>query len=233
LGDPARAGRRLLTVFDLDGTLVDSRKDLAESANALIASYGGALLAESDIARMVGDGAAALVRRVLEGAGIAPAFDEALARYLAIYDRRMLDHTRPYGGIPEAVLTARQFGPCAVLTNKPSQPTRRILDAFALTRHFIAIVAGDDGFRRKPEPDGLQHIMRAAGADARATLMIGDSFVDVEVARRAGTSMCVACYGFGFSNIDRARLDGNERFLDRPADLAAVLEQLARDADGF
>jgi phosphoglycolate phosphatase len=233
LGDPARAGHRLLTVFDLDGTLVDSRTDLAESANELIESYRGALLAESDIARMVGDGVAALVKRVLEGAGIAPVFEEALARYLAIYHRRMLNHTRPYAGIPEAVLTARRFGPCAVLTNKPSQPTRRILDAFALTPHFIAIVGGDDGFRRKPEPDGLHHIMKEARADARATVMVGDSFVDVEVARRAGTSMCVACYGFGYTNIDRARLGGGELFLDSPADLIRVLERLARTADGF
>jgi phosphoglycolate phosphatase len=166
------------------------------------------------------------VKRVLDAAGIAPALDEALARYLTIYDRRMLNHTRPYDGILSAVVAAASFGACAVLTNKPSGPTRRILDAFGLTPHFIEIVGGDDGFQRKPEPEGLRHLMHEAGVEPDATLMVGDSLVDVQVGRRARTSICIARFGFGFESIAQESLEGDELYLDRAAELPGLLERL-------
>jgi phosphoglycolate phosphatase len=225
--ESSRDRHRLLTVFDLDGTLVDSSRDLAESANELVESFGGSPLAQRDIVRMVGDGVGALVKRVLAAANVAPSFDDALARYLAIYDRRMLNHTRPYDGIPAAVVAATKFGPCAVLTNKPSQPTRRILDAFGLTLHFIAIVGGDDGFPRKPEPEGLRHIMREAGVEPNATVMVGDSLVDVQVGRRALTSICIARFGFGFEGIACTSPAGDELYVDHAVELPGVLEMLS------
>ena len=222
-----RGSTPFLTVFDLDGTLVDSRKDLADSANELVESYGGPPLPDADIARMVGDGVAALVSRVLARASLQCDGEEALARYLGIYDRRMLTHTRPYSGIPEAVAAAGQWGPVAVLTNKPGQPTRRILQAFNLTSQFLKILGGDDGYPRKPAPEGLWHLMAIAGTSRMTTLMVGDSLVDVEVARRASVRVCVARYGFGFDAIEPKDLSGDELFVDRAGEIAELLERIA------
>jgi phosphoglycolate phosphatase len=93
----------MLLVFDLDGTLVDSRQDLADSANALIVSCGGAPQSEAAIGKMVGDGAAALVARALTAAGVTPHPPDALARFLDLYDSRLLEHTRPHDGMREAL----------------------------------------------------------------------------------------------------------------------------------
>ena len=122
-------------VFDLDGTLVDSRRDIADAANALLVSCGAAPIAEEQIGAMVGDGAATLVARAFKASGIERPPD-ALERYLALYDARLLNHTRPYDGIPEVLEALGRRAALAVLTNKPIASTRRILDGLDLARHF-------------------------------------------------------------------------------------------------
>jgi phosphoglycolate phosphatase len=187
-----------LIVFDLDGTLVDSRLDLAESANELLSSYDAAPLAVADIVAMVGDGAAKLVARALRASNIQPPLDEALAAFLTIYDRRLLNHTTVYPGIETALASAAPRASMAVLTNKPAHHTRRLLDALGLSRWFAAgIIGGDTPIGRKPDPAGLVSLIRAAGAAAETTMMVGDSKVDIETAVRAGTTVGLARYGFG------------------------------------
>jgi len=129
--------RARLIVFDLDGTLVDSRRDLAESANALLAEYGCPALDEHAIGRMVGDGAATLVARALAAAGCPPA-TEALPRFLAIYNGRLLRCTRAYPGVPELLEHLAARAALAVLTNKPLAATRQILEGLDLARRTIA-----------------------------------------------------------------------------------------------
>ena len=114
----------MLLVFDLDGTLVDSSRDLADSANALLVSYGAAPLDEPSVIRMVGEGAAVLVARLMAARGVQADPAEALARFLALYDERLLAHTRPYDGIPEALDELRRWARLAVLTNKPGRSHR-------------------------------------------------------------------------------------------------------------
>jgi len=194
-----------LVAFDLDGTLVDSRRDLADSANQLIEEMGGAPLTEEAIGRMVGEGAGLLVRRAVTAAGLT--FTGAsLPRFLEIYDKRMLNFTRPYEGVVDAVVAARAHARVVVLTNKPLAPSLRILEALELRHLFEEVVGGDNALGRKPEPAALEKLMRDAGATAAATLLVGDSAIDHETARRAGVQSCLVAFGFGFVNLPPERL---------------------------
>jgi phosphoglycolate phosphatase len=213
-----------LIVFDLDGTLVDSLRDLAESANSLLAECGLEPLAHDDIGDMVGDGAALLVARAFDAAGGAQPAD-ALARFLAIYNSRLLRHTRPYPRVPDALHDLALRCTLAVLTNKPLRATQEILTGLDLARYFEArrIVGGDGRFPRKPDPAGLLHLVADANVTAAQTVLVGDSPIDWQTARAAGTGICLVRYGFGFSRIAASELVGGERVIDTPIDLATVL----------
>ena len=153
-----------LFVFDLDGTLVDSRRDIADSANVLLETCGARPLPEETIGRMVGNGAATLVARAFAASGLEPPPD-ALERFLAIYDTRLLLHTRPYPRMAEVLAALGARAALAVLTNKPLAATRSILAGLDLARFFDdeAVVGGDGPFPRKPDPGGLQHLVSRAG----------------------------------------------------------------------
>jgi phosphoglycolate phosphatase len=209
-----------LFVFDLDGTLIDSRRDLADAANTLLVECGGRALPEDDIGRMVGDGAATLVARVFEAAHV-PAPADALARFLAEYGRHLLDHTRPYAGIPEALEALSARARLALLTNKPLASTREILRGLDLVRFFsdADVIGGDGPFPRKPDPAGLRHLTSAAGVDAGEAILVGDSIIDWRTARQAGTAICMARYGFGFEGFPAGELAAGDRVVDAPAHL--------------
>lgn len=211
----------MLIVFDLDGTLIDSQRDLAESTNEMLASYGGRALPLDAVAGMVGEGARLLVTRALTAAGLDSNVDEALARFRAIYDRRLTLHTRPYPGVPEMVRDLAGHARLSVLTNKPEAPARRLLDAFDLTPHIEDVIGGDSGFARKPDPAGLQHLIDAGGGDISATVFVGDSMIDIETARRARVRMCVALYGFGNLRGDLT-LSGEELLARQPGDIVRL-----------
>jgi phosphoglycolate phosphatase len=212
-----------LVVFDLDGTLIDSIGDLSRAVNLVVSERGGRALIRDEVARMVGEGARLLVGRALAASGARPGEDEALARFLQVYDSLLPGETRPYPGIPDLLEKSAALARLAVLTNKPSEATAKILDAWGLSRHFAEIVGGDGPFRRKPCPDGLAHLAASAGVDARSTLMVGDSTVDLLTARAAGTAICVARYGFGQVSFDATRLRGDERFVQAPAGILDVI----------
>jgi phosphoglycolate phosphatase len=187
---------RGLIVFDLDGTLIDSRRDLADAANALIDERGGRPLSEEAIGRMVGDGAAMLVRRALTAAGV-PQDDASLPRFLQLYDERLLRTTRPYPGMLDALAAIRSFGVLAVLTNKPLRHSEALLRALDLAPFFAAVIGGDGPFPRKPDPGGLQHLMTEQGVSSDRTILVGDSPIDAATARNAASRFCLARYGFG------------------------------------
>ncbi len=190
-----------LVVFDLDGTLVDSRQDLAASTNDVLAGLGAGPLPVEVVGQMVGDGARTLVQRALSHTGSDADLDAALAEFHRCYAVRLLETTRPYDGIAE-VLQSLAGTRLAVLTNKPLEPTRRLLEHFGWTGTFDRVVGGDGPFARKPDPAGLFDVMRTCGAAPDETMMVGDSMVDVDVARRAGAHICVAAFGFGSSRGD-------------------------------
>ena len=221
-----------LVVFDLDGTLVDSARDLADSVNALVAELGGSPLSVEAVTRMVGDGAATLVRRALDAAGVGPHPPGALERFLALYDERLLVHTRVYDGTIAALERIGRVARLAVLTNKPGRGTGRVLDGLGLARFFgDAVVAGDGPLPRKPDPAGLGHLIARAGATAGETMMVGDSATDLETARRAGTRVCLARWGFGF-RIDELELGAGEVVAADPWELAKEIVGWAADRAG-
>jgi phosphoglycolate phosphatase len=211
-------------VFDLDGTLIDSRRDLADSANAMLAGYGAAALADDCIVSMIGCGAPTLVKRVLAAAGVDAPVEDALPRFLKAYDQRLTHHTRPYDGIPELLEDLRSRGTAmALLTNKPLDQSVRILGAFDLAAYFPWVVGGDGPLPRKPAPDGMRFLMTQASVAAIDAVLIGDSSVDLATARNAGVRICLARYGFGFAEVPNADLRGDESLVDTPAAIAGVL----------
>jgi phosphoglycolate phosphatase len=213
-----------LIVFDLDGTLVDSRRDLAESANAILRESGCGQLPEQLIGRLVGDGAATLVARAFAAAGC-PQPEDALDRFLAIYNGRLLACTRPYPGIPDVLAELETRARLAVLTNKPLGPTRAILAGLGLASYFPApgVIGGDGPFPRKPDPGGLRHLAAQAGLAPGDTVLVGDSVIDWRTARAAGAHICLAGYGFGFEGFPIGDLGADDRVVDSPAALLTVL----------
>lgn len=210
-----------LIVFDLDGTLIDSRRDLADATNAMLVELGATPISTDAVAAMVGEGAAMLVRRALTATGLDPETPDALNRFLACYDDRLLNHTRPYDGMVEALATLKTVCPLAVLTNKPAGATARILAGLRLDAYFDRVVGGDTPHGRKPNPAGLHHLMDAAGASPASTVLVGDSPIDLQTARRAGVRICLARYGFGFTLKDED-LRGDEITIDHPSELTLL-----------
>lgn len=213
-----------LIVFDLDGTLIDSRRDLADAANAMLADFHAPPLSESAIGDMVGDGAAVLVARAFEASGLGAAPPDALTRFMAHYAEHLVDHTRAYSGIHELLSALMHRVRLAVLTNKPLAPTHRTLALLDLTRYFDEVIGGDGSHGRKPNPAGLRALMASAGATASETLLVGDSPVDLETARRAGTAICLARYGFGFREKLLSRLEAGDTSVASPAELKTTIE---------
>jgi len=215
-----------LVVFDLDGTLIDSKRDLADSANEMLTAYGAAVLTEDAIGHMVGAGAAQLVARALQAAQLNVPLDEALARFLENYDRRLTNHTRPYHGIPELLAELESEGvKMSLLTNKPLEASARILEAFGLSKFFRLRVGGDGPWPRKPAPEGLRFLMKEESADPSQTMLVGDSGVDLSTARNAGVHICLARYGFGFADVAPETLRGDELLVDEPRQIAGAVRQ--------
>jgi phosphoglycolate phosphatase len=221
-----------LVVFDLDGTLIDSRRDLADATNALVAELGGQTLSVEAVTAMVGEGAPLLVRRALTAAGLDPQTPGALERFLAHYDERLTVHTRPYEGLVDALSALRSEGcALAVLTNKPGRPSREILERLELARFFSQVIGGDTGAGRKPDPSGLLSLARRAQAAPSATVMVGDSPIDAETARRAGAALCIARYGFG-APAGSLMPGPGEIAIDHPSELPEAIRSFRPDSGG-
>jgi phosphoglycolate phosphatase len=209
-----------LIVFDLDGTLIDSRQDLCNSINAMLKHFGKPELPEAVIAGYIGDGASMLVRRALgdpEGDVHDEEFvAEALGFFLEYYKVHKLDYTYVYPGVMEALAAIRMARPevlMAVLTNKPVNPSRAICDHFGLSQHFFQNYGGNSFHTKKPDPHGLLVLISEASAIAGTTvppgevLMVGDSDIDVLTARAAGVRSVGCTFGLAPHSLEAAKPD--------------------------
>lgn len=205
---PIPAAQLRLLVFDLDGTLIDSRKDLVESVNAALGQLQLPRQLDDSIASWIGDGASKLMERALAACGADSALGPtALEAFLDYYRDHKLDHTRLYRGVIESLATLKQALsiPMAVLTNKPVRPSQQICEALGLAPYFFSIYGGNSFGTKKPDPEGLLRLMYEASAEPAQTLMVGDSSVDVRTAQAAG-SWSLGCR-FGLSPQTIAELE--------------------------
>ena len=228
--NPIAADAIKLMVFDLDGTLIDSARDLATAVNAMLGQMERPALPETVIAEYVGDGAGMLVRRVLGDPDDESLVEDGLERFLACYRTHMLDHTYVYDGVFAALdaLRAmpdggqRQF---AVLTNKPVRPAQRICDALGLRKYFFEIYGGNSFPTKKPDPEGLHALMRQAGVRPDETVMIGDSVVDVLTARNAGSAVIGCRFGLSSHTLETVNSDC---LVDAPLEWAMAMGSIAK-----
>lgn len=182
-----------LIVFDLDGTLVDSRRDIATSVNELLERLGRPCLPPERIYGFIGNGVRRLLERSL-GEGSAAEIDRAVEAYLPIYRSHLFDTTRPYPGVVEALEALGPERVLAVLTNKPRAESEALLSGLGLRHFFRRVCGGEDFPERKPHPAGIHALLEETGIRAERALMVGDSRVDVETARNAGIPVCLVAY---------------------------------------
>jgi phosphoglycolate phosphatase len=195
-----------LLVFDLDGTLVNSKLDLALSVNAMLDHMGLERLPEETIATYVGHGVEALVRRALGERATEEKVQGGLQYFLAYYREHMLDNTTLYPGVREALQGLRDRK-MAVLTNKPVRFSREMLERLAIADCFAFIYGGNSFPQKKPDPAGIKVLMEDLDASPRGTMMIGDSDTDVVTGRNAGVWTCGVTYGFGAHSLRNAPPD--------------------------
>lgn len=212
-----------LLIFDLDGTLIDSRLDLIDSVNAMLRHLGRTELPGDVIASYVGDGAPTLVRRALGDPRNEGIIKEGLEHFLAYYRVHKLDHTHVYDGIKEMLTVIRDSDGIgrhmAVLSNKPVVPSRAIVEALGLAEFFTHVYGGNSFSTKKPDPTGAQTILKETKTRAEETLMVGDSSVDVITGRNANLWTCGVTYGFAPHTLCEAPPDVS---VDNPQELAEL-----------
>ncbi len=216
-----------LVIFDLDGTLIDSRLDLVHSVNAALRHIQRPELPEDVIASYVGDGAPILIQRALGGEAV----DEALVReglefFLSYYREHKLDHTTVYVGIRDALAAIQNSGngfprKMAILSNKPVNPSRAIVEALGLGRFFSQIYGGNSFATKKPDPEGALKLVAEAGTQPEQTVIVGDSHVDVRTGRNAGLWTIAVTYGFAPHTLE---VETPDVIVDAPQELTTVFQ---------
>lgn len=217
-----------LVIFDLDGTLIDSRLDLVHSVNAALRHIERPELPQDVIASYVGDGAPLLIQRALG----AEAGNDALVRkglefFLAYYREHKLDHTTVYPGIPQALATVQNLGngkprTLAVLTNKPVIPSRAIIDALGLGQFFSQVYGGNSFATKKPDPEGARKLLQEYGVKAEQAAIVGDSHVDVQTGHNAGLWTIGVTYGFAPQTLEA---EAPDVLVDTAEELGSVLSE--------
>jgi len=219
-----------LLIFDLDGTLIDSQLDLANSVNAMLRHFGRRELSQEVIANYIGDGAPMLIRRALGDPDDGHYMHEALDFFLHYYREHKLDNTTLYPGIREALAAVRwiennggrmerQF---AVLSNKPVRPSSQILEGLGLRDMFVQVYGGNSFATKKPDPMGANALLEETGTPAEQAIIIGDSEIDVITARNAGTWSCGVNYGF---RPDTLKVVPPDVVIDTPRELPLVFNK--------
>jgi phosphoglycolate phosphatase len=207
-----------LVIFDLDGTLVDSSRDLANAVNATRASLHLPPLADALVHSYVGNGAPVLIQKALGPDYSADQVQSALQYFLDYYREHMLDHTALYAGVGDTLDRLHRDGiAMAVLTNKPVRFSQAIIDGLGLTSHFLRVYGGNSFEQKKPHPVGIETLLSESGAAREKTIMVGDSSVDVQTARNARVTSCGVTWGFQPETFAACPPDF---LIDAPGDLA-------------
>jgi phosphoglycolate phosphatase len=207
-----------LLIFDLDGTLIDSKRDLADSVNATRVWGGLPPLSDEIVSSYVGNGAPVLIRRAFPDAD-ETILARALQFFLDYYREHMLDATTLYPGVREALDRLHDANvPLAILTNKPVRFSVRLIEGLGLDQHFFRIYGGNSFEEKKPNPKGIEMLMEESKAERARTVMVGDSSVDILTARNAGVQACGVSWGFQ-----------PETFVEAPPDF--VIDDMGRLVD--
>ncbi len=206
-------------IFDLDGTLIDSKRDLIHSVNEMLREMCCVQLPEETISGYIGHGAQQLVARALGDRATPEERERALQFFLAYYEEHKLDSTRVYPGVP-GTLDKLAGLPMAILTNKPVRVSKRLLEGLGLSKYFRAVYGGNSFETKKPDPQGALAILREFSVSPSEAIIIGDSEVDVRTARNAGTLAATVNYGFGLHDRDAYPAD---IYLDSLTDLLPLL----------
>jgi phosphoglycolate phosphatase len=183
-------------IFDLDGTLIDSKLDIALAVNAALADLGKEALPHEQIFGYIGNGAPKLIARAAGEGTSEEQVQRGLEFFIKYYSAHKLDNTTLYPGVREALDTLSDLR-MAVLTNKPVRASKGILEGLGIAGHFQIVYGGNSFDRKKPDPMGVETILREFGAAPSAAMFIGDSEIDVQTARNSGTWVCGVTYGFG------------------------------------
>ena len=198
-----------MLIFDLDGTLIDSKLDLALAVNAMLSHMGRKELVHDDIFALVGNGAPVLVRRALGPNTSDEEARLALPFFLSYYREHMLDNTVLYPGVRDALekLDARRDRSLAILTNKPVRFSQAIVDGLGIGGHFKYVYGGNSFAQKKPDPIGVTTLLEHFAANADEAMMVGDSEVDVQTARNSGIWACGVTYGLGSERLPASAPD--------------------------
>jgi phosphoglycolate phosphatase len=185
-------------IFDLDGTLIDSERDLRAAADWLLQEFRAAPLSREEFRVMLGDGVAALVGRALAARKCRVESEaDAIRRFLDYYENHLTDTTRPYPGVPEGLATLHSQGlTLGLCTNKATRTTRAILERLGLADYFAGVIAGDSVPYRKPDPRVLSGMLATFGVAKEVAVMVGDSEVDAATAEAAGIRFVLLTYGY-------------------------------------
>ncbi|MBV9886195.1 MAG: HAD-IA family hydrolase [Acidobacteria bacterium] len=209
-------------IFDLDGTLIDSKLDLIHAVNAMLIEMGRAKLSDEVISSYIGHGAPMLVSRALGGVAKEEELSRGLAFFLDYYEEHKLDNTCLYPEVTDTLAKLKERNiAMAVLTNKPVKVSMRILEALGAAKYFRAIYGGNSFETKKPDPLGAKAILGELRVLATDAMMVGDSEVDIQTARNAKMIATAVNYGFGIH--DRAEHPA-DIYLDRMSDLLQVVE---------
>jgi len=195
-----------LVIFDLDGTLIDSKLDLANSVNFTRLRMGLSELEHRLIFSYIGDGATMLIRRAM-GEGLNESHvQRALEIFLSHYREHLLDNTTLYPGVAETLEALRRLN-LAVLTNKPLRPTQAILQGLQIHDRFAVVYGGNSFEQKKPHPVGIEQILSDTGTARQRTVMVGDSYIDIQTGRNASVATCGVTYGLASDTLHAPKPD--------------------------